>query len=262
MQAKTEWDSLPASQQTFDSYYNRFSSSWSTFKTLTNNPTNQGANYRIGNANTSHDNNTFQRGGRGGRNGGRHGRFGRGRRRDGQRGRGRGRGRSSSTYNPYQLVRRYGTFTPQAKIYQAQEWRSLTHEQRNEVAQLEANAGWTDGNTPPPGFQVNTAGFAEPSHNMVNAVHSIIGAASIAPTLLPTPHTAMVTLPPPPPPAPTNPPIPPVINTNTNHAGQNFGRRGVRTPSSNDSASVGMVSTIQGQPYTGALFDSNGNRLA
>lgn len=77
---------------------------------------------------------------------------------------------------------------------------------------------------------------------MTNAVHSIIGTAatapSIAPSLPPVNGTAIVPIPPPPP-LPAQPPIPSVIETNTNQAGQNFGRRSVRTPSSNDSASVG-----------------------
>ena len=263
MQAKVEWDSLPAVEQTFDSFYNRFSSSWSTFKTLTNSTgsgNNQHHHSRIAATHSSNQNNPpSHRGGRGGRSG--RGRSGRGRGRENGNGRGRGRNRQSSQYNPYQFVRQYGAFVPQAKIYPISEWRLLSQEQKNEVAQMKANAGWIDGNTPPPGFQLTPSGFAEPSTNMVNAVHSIIGAASIAPSLPPLPPAPTVGSIPPPPPPPTAPPIPPIINTEANQAGQSFGRRGTRTSSSNDSASVGMVS-INGQPYSGPVYDSNNNRIA
>ena len=73
---------------------------------------------------------------------------------------------------------------------------------------------------------------------------------------------SMIFLPPPPPLTQAySPPIPPVISTDTNQAGQNFGRRRICTPSSNDSESVGIVS-IQGQPYNGAIYDDNGNIFA
>ena len=73
----------------------------------------------------------------------------------------------------------------------------------------------------------------------------------------------MVPLPPPPTgsilPAPG---IPPIIRTNPNQAGNTFGRSGSRNPVSDASATSGVsMVSINGQNYTGAIFDANGRRL-
>ena len=257
MQAKTIWATKAVHEQTFDNYYNEFSTLLSTFDTLTNNQPQNPAHRHINAATTDNQEYNQRAGrGRGGRTPGR-GRYGRGR--DGGRGRGgrtNGRGRG---YNPYSMSRTYGNFQPEAKIYHHDEWRTLTREQRTAVAQLKAQQGWTDGNTPPAGFQPNRNGFAEPATSIINAVQSVIAATNTAP---------LGGIPPPPPPLglPPTPtagaPIPPIITTNPGTAGQSFNRRGTRVPSSQDSASVGMVS-INGQIYqNGPVFDQNGNRLS
>ena len=258
MQAKGMWDLKPANEQTFDSYYNEFSTLLSTFDTLNNTtPTYGNPHRRIGATHTDDDARSQGRG-RGGRatGRGRGGRFnGRGGGRFGRGGRSNGRGRS---FNPYSMNRRYGAFTPEAKIYEFDEWRTLSRDDRNAVATLKAQQGWTDGNTPPPGYQISRTGFAEPSTSIVNAVQSVIAATSTAP-LGHMPHTPAL---PPVPGTQLTPPVPPIITTDPQTAGQSFGRRGTRVPSSQDSASIGMVS-INGQIYNrGPVFDENGNRLS
>ena len=69
----------------------------------------------------------------------------------------------------------------------------------------------------------------------------------------------------PPPPARTVAQIPPVINTQASQAGASFGRSGTRQgPNHLSSESVSQVSmtSINGQPYSGPVYDSNRNRIA
>ena len=66
-----------------------------------------------------------------------------------------------------------------------------------------------------------------------------------------------------PPPSQT-PHVPPIINTNTNQAGGEFGRQYSRTPHQYTDNLVGHISdvSINGQSYNGSIFDANGTRLS
>ena len=65
-----------------------------------------------------------------------------------------------------------------------------------------------------------------------------------------------------PPPSQT-PHVPPIINTNTNQAGGEFGRQYSRTPHQYTDNQIGLISaaSINGQIYNGTIFDANRNRL-
>ena len=96
-------------------------------------------------------------------------------------------------------------------------------------------------------------GYAKPSTHLVAAVQqSIVGQTTLN-------NNNMVQLPPP----PHNlvPPIPPVIDTNASHAGASFGRQGSRQRQENTNSSNLSVVSINGQSYSGAVYDSRGNRL-
>lgn len=162
--------------------------------------------------------------------------------------------------NPYSN----GNFTPQARIYDDSEWSTLTPQQKQMVQEAKAKDGWINGQTPPPGCTIDQHGFATASTALVSAVARSINATS----------SSTVMAPPPLPPAPSrqaaNPPssqngnVPPVINTNAATAGSSFGRPGTRVNPNDDSGSVSQVSmvSINGQAYSGAIFDANGQRLA
>ena len=252
--AKSEWNNLPANQQTFDEFYNCFSKYITKFRAMSGG--NSTRNSRIANFNS-----------RGRGRGGRHGRgTGRGRGRGGRsRGRG-GRGRSGGRFNPYSMAAPYGNnFKAEAKVYTSDEWSALSAQQRQQVQDLKIQDGWVNGSTPPPGCVLDQHGYASASTSLVAAVHrSIISAAStggsISPPLPPPPTLGTAFVPPPPSVAP---PVPPVINTNAQSAGSSFGRQGIRVPpSSSDSTSQVSAVTINGQPYSGPIFDSNNNRIA
>ena len=69
----------------------------------------------------------------------------------------------------------------------------------------------------------------------------------------------------PPPPPPGNPPgrlnVPTVIDTNANPVEASFGRRGTNQPDNNSVSNVSIIS-INGQSYSGAIYDVNVNRIA
>ena len=247
--AKENWNRLPINDQTFDSFYNEFSKYMNKFRTLS---TQEGRAARIAVLDTS-----SHQTGRPGRGRGRgRGRGGRGRGRSGRRG--RGRPRTRSTYNPYQMASNLGDFQPEAKNYTSGQWNALTREQQQAVQQLKAAKGWINGFTPPAGFVIGQNGYPTPSESMVAAIQSVVGNTNTD-----TSTGAMVPLPPPPTgsilPAPG---IPPVIRTNPNQAGNTFGRSGSRNPVSDASATSGVsMVSINGQNYTGAIFDANGRRL-
>ena len=241
IQAKEKWDLKPLIDQTFDAYYNDFSAAMAKRNNLSNRSNNQGrTRVRIAQIGSNRNNDRSGGRGRGGRN---YNSRGRGRGRGSYRGRGRG------AYHPYQLARNYvSNFTPEARVYASEEFKNLTRQQKQQITDLKASQGWIDGNTPPPGFVLDSEGRPSVSTHIVSAVQ-----ASIA-------NTNTTTLPPAP--VGENPPVPPVINTIASTAGQSFGRRGSRQPpASDDNASIASVSIVNGRQYRGQVFDANGNPL-
>lgn len=153
------------------------------------------------------------------------------------------------------MTRDYGNdsnFTAQAKIYTPDEWYHLSSQGKQQVVTLKSEQGWINGQTPPHGFVLDNSGFAKPSTHLVAAVQQYTAQT-------PSPNPQMIQLPPPP--QGNHPPVPPVIDTSASNAGASFGRRGTRQPP--DQNSVGNVSmvSINGQSYSGAIYDSRGNRL-
>ena len=148
-------------------------------------------------------------------------------------------------------------FTPQAKVYPQQEYNSLSYHQQQSIWQLKASEGWIDQVTPPPGFNIDRAtGFAVPSNAIVNAFRTAsISAMGSNNTTNATPPPSFINLPP----APAA--VRPTQPSDTSQAGASFGRSGIRQHR-NDSASVSISTvSINGQPYTGDVFDQNGNKL-
>ena len=137
--SKSIWDSLPKNQQTFDSYYNTFSSFMNKNNTLL-----QGnirrvhisqtklEKYNHNRTRTKRPSHRFT--------------FGRGR------GRGRG-GLRSRPYNPYAMVRNSrNNFKPEARIYSREEYSNLAPTQKSQVQEFKTKNGWLNCRTPPPGF--------------------------------------------------------------------------------------------------------------
>ena len=160
--ARNEWKNLARHTKTFEDYFTIFSASLTKHNALSNQ--NNGRNRSF-----SRISEMSSRGGRGGR-----GRF-RGGNNSRSRGRGRGRGRGRfSSYNPYHFANTHGPFVASARIYSSDEWKYLTKEQRQAVQAKKVEAGWTDGNTPPPGFRLDNNGTAVPNMNMVAAISASI----------------------------------------------------------------------------------------
>ena len=61
-----------------------------------------------------------------------------------------------------------------------------------------------------------------------------------------------------------NPPILPIINTNPSQAGDEFSKRGSRSPHQSTYNLVERISDVltNGKGYNGSIFDSHGTRLA
>ena len=241
IQAKTQWNGLPPNQQNFDSYYNFFSAYMNKHNSLS--------------ASNNRRSRISQVSGRGGRGRGRPSTRGGG----GRGGRGRG-GRSgrSTCYNPYQMARSGNSdFGAEARIYQPDEYRNFTREQRQEITDLKVKTGWIDGNTPPPGFVLDNDGRPALSTHLVAAVRaSMVG--ELRTTNDPNDNvTALVA--PPIPPTGMPPPVPPVIMTQPLNAGHTFGRAGSRVRGSG--ASTIATVTINGRSYTGPVFDAQGNTI-
>ena len=239
--AKTEWNALPAANQTFDSFYNIFSRSMTKYRTMSKPDENRSS--RISNMNTGR-----------GRGRGRSG-CGRGQGRGTRR---RGRGGGGSRYNPYSMTRPYGNnFTAEARIYPREQWNYFSDDQRNEVHDLKVKDGWINGQTPPQGFELNNDGYAIPTTRLVSAVQQFTSRLANNVPLPPAPNAHAAITPPP-------DTVPPVVDTNARQAGATFGRQGSRIPPSNDTQSVGSISavSINGRSYSGAVYDSAGNRLA
>ena len=144
---------------------------------------------------------------------------GRGRGRGGYRGRGRGRcGRGSRgrSYDPHSMLRQCtanGNFTPQARIYESDDWNSLQPHQRLQVQNLKIEQGQINGRAPPHGFVLEN-GVAQPSARLVAAAQQSLSGqtTSGAPNMMQLP----------PPPQTDLPPVPPVIDTNSTQAGATF----------------------------------------
>ena len=240
IQARREWENLPVPDQTFETYYTSFSALYTRHNSLTRTYNNRNSNYRISEVNTR---------GRG---------RGRGRGNRAGRGKGRGRGRNAR-YNPYQLARQYGKFEPEARVYPKEQWSHLTPEQKKQVMDKKIDAQWIDGSTPPNGYVLDQSGRAVVDQGLVSVFRSQIaliqGEASAAGN-----QQSIVPLPPTP---QTQAPIPPMVTTGTasESAGNNFGRQGSRQRQASDQSSVSSV-TVNGRPYSGAIFDMNGNRIA
>ena len=248
IEAKIEWDSLPA-PKSFDDFYNLFSRRMSQYMTMTSTMTsNDGQRSKISALSGRGGNNSFTGRGRGrGRGRGGRGRGGRGR----FNGRGRGRGHHTRQHNPYAMARSYNSFVPEARSYTSEEWRSLTNDQKEAVIKAKMDAGWMNAFTPPVGFILNDQGRPTPSNSLVSAVQSVIGQV--------TNHTGHE------PPIPPPPALPPMINapvmTSPAQAGLAFGRNGVRRGDSSTISSVTNARiTVNGQSVNEA-FDRNGNPL-
>ena len=243
IQAKVQWNALPLRDRNFDTYFNIFSASMNKHNLLTSSHTNRRS--RIS-----------QVGSQSGRGRGR----GRGSGRNPGRGRGRGRpGRGGRVprYNPYQMTRTNGPFVPEARIYHPDEYRNFTREQKQTINNFKIEQGWIDGNTPPPGFQIDTNGRAKPSSHLVAAVRaSVIDEVSTENEQL----GPLVPLPPPPTNMAQPGVVPPVIMTQAQTAGQNFGRSGTRVRHS-DTSTIASV-TVNGRSIQGPVFDVNGNQIA
>ena len=268
--SKKELDALPQADRTFDRFYNIFSSSMNKYLTMANANTNTynlrsrgNPNSIIGATVTTPQSSLRGRGrGRGGRGRGRgHSRGGRGR--HGNRNRHSGGGPLVNSYNSFAPV--YGNFVAEAKVYPPSIYRNFTPQQRQSIEALKQQEGWINSTTPPPGFTIDqNSGKAIPSNAIISAIRTVninafnsaaSGTGSIAPP-------SIIQIPPPPPIHPIPPP-PPSRNTNnsTSQAGSSFGRSGQQQPPNNDSnASISMVS-INGQSYSGKIFDQYGNPL-
>ena len=149
-----------------------------------------------------------------------------------------------------------GNFSAAAKIYNSDEWYHLSSQQKQQVVNLKAEQGWINGQTPPHGFVLDNNGHAKPSTHLVAAVQQSLS------TQTNSTGQQMIALPPPP--QGNFPPVPPIIDTNASQAGASFGRRGSRQQNAqNDQNSISNVSvvSINGQSYSGAIYDSRGNRL-
>ena len=259
IQAKAKYDSLPLGKS-FDDYYNEFSALMTKYSTLSQTATGYSSRRSTINATSTNPSNT--RSGRG---------RGRGRGRGSSSG--RGKGKNSKKHHPYGNASKpsgfaatYGNFIPEAKIYPADIFNNLTPAQKKSISDLKSSQGWSNATTPPQGFTIDaTSGKAVPSQSFIHAIRTatIAPTASFAPSyapLPPVPGAGTVMMPPsevniPPPPPPRNDAM---SEASMSRAGESFARSGNRTPSTN--TSVNAVS-INGQPYTGTIYDQYGRAL-
>ena len=213
IEAKNEWERLPLMDQTFDTFYNLFSANFTKYKSLTNGTADDYTRSRRINAiNTSNPGRGRGRGGRG---------RGRGK------GHGRGRGGRGTPHSPYNST--FINSKLEARQYPKDEFRNLSPQQKAKIQQLKIDAGWINGYTPPPGFELNSDGYAIPSASIVSAVHAAASlsspglisnteTSSAKVSSLPPRQIGMFHLPPP----PTDmPPVPNIVDAS--HAGMAFG---------------------------------------
>ena len=264
--AKKDWDNLPVPNQTFDNFYNSVSADLSTYLRQTDSGS-QTFTRRISNFNTNNTQRSspYSCGGRGRGRGGRGRGRGRTAARGGRGGRGRGAGgRSNQAFNQNNFAPVYGNFTAQAKLYDQAVYKNLTNQQRQEIRDLKVRHGWQNDITPPPGFTIDSnTGQAIPS----NAIISAIQTGSVLPynESLSNFNGSVPFLPPPPSITQVNTPTVPLpINNATlgnGHSGSSFSRSGTRARTQDDNTSIVSAVTINGSPYTGRVYDSNGNPL-
>ena len=156
--SKSIWDSLSENDQTFDSYYNTFSSFMNKHNTLV-----QGNQRRIQISTAiserhQHPQKRIRQA---------HRTF------PSRRGRGRGRGAMRTrAYNPHSMVRNFrDSFRAEAKICSKDEYNNLTPSQKSQIHELKLRSGWIDARTPPPGFQINShTGRTEPNTQLVSTI--------------------------------------------------------------------------------------------
>ena len=259
--AKAAFDVLPINEQTFDRYYNIFSSMLTKYTTLMTKSSTPNNNRNRGNppnfiGSTSTSNSRTGNRGRGSRRG-------RGRN-NGRGGRGNNRGNNGGRNGNNTFTPTYGNFQPEAKIYNQDVFRNLTIQQKKDILQLKKSQGWIDSVTPPHGFTIDTnTGFAVPSNTLISAIRTVtVGQTNTTlPQITPTNPPSIINIPPPPsnPPPQQPPSIAPPNDMSPSTAGSQFGRQGQRR-STNDQATVSTVS-INGQAYTGQIFDRFGNPL-
>ena len=228
--SKSIRDSLPENSQTFDSYYNTFSSFMNEHNNLVQGnirraqiSRTKSKRYNQNRARIKHPSQRFA-GGRG-------------------RGRGRG-GMRTRPYNPYAMVRNTrNSFKPEARIYSREEYSNLTPIQRSQVHEFKLKNGWLNGRTPPPGFQINErTGEVEPTSQLVSTIRA---AATSIVHHGQTQHES-VSLP------PSSYLVVDSINgmrevVDSVQVGSTFGRTGKRYPPSNNSSKSSV--TVNGKSY-------------
>ena len=174
-------------------------------------------------------------------------------------GRGNGRGRGPSGNNSSSsIMPSYGNFVPEAKLYNPDVFRNLSIHQKREIMNLKKSNGWIDAVTLPPGYTIDqNSGLAVVLNSIISAIHT----ANINQQVSTQNENPPLVIHLPPAPAGNNPPNPPTEQNNNVHdiAGSQFGRSG-RQNANPSSASVSTVS-INGQPYSGQIFDSLGRPL-
>ena len=62
------------------------------------------------------------------------------------------------------------SFVPEIKVYSRYEYYNMTKDQKMRVQELEAESGWTDGNTPPSVFVVDDNGYPTISNQLLSAM--------------------------------------------------------------------------------------------
>ena len=241
--SKSTWDSLPDNDQTFDSYYNTFSSFMNKHNTLVQG--NQ-RKIQISQAITEKHQSSRKRVRQFRQN------------HPVRRGRGRGRGgMRSRTYNPNSMARNFRhNFKAEGKLNSKDEYNSLTPSHKSQIHELKLSNGWVDGCTPPPGFPINyQTGKAEPSVQTVFAIRAATSNTSYDNN---THNQSRVEF----------APLPHVIDESTSRAlgesnrtplGTSFGRSWRRQPPSSNST-ISSV-TLNGRSYHGPVFDNKGNKL-
>ena len=256
--AKSTFDRLPTNEQTFDRYYNIFSSLVTKYTTLmskspsSSNTRNRGNPPNFIGSTTTNPSNRHGNRGRGSR---------RGRNRGGRGGRGNGRGGfNSGRGGNNQFTPTYGNFTAEAKIYNPDVFRNLTIQQKKDILQLKKSQGWIDSVTPPHGHTIDpNTGKAVVSNAIISAIQTVTGSNNNQTNGNNGTLPSFINIPPAP---STNPParpsVPPSQDQSTSNAGSQFGRQGRRN--GNEAATISTVS-INGQAYTGQVFDQFGNPL-
>ena len=225
--SKEHWEIPPPAEQTFDRIYNNFSKYTINYKSLSS-----GSNRssRIVAFNTQGVVEHECGRGRDCRRG-----SGRGRGQRCVRGRERGRGQG---HNPYSLYFTYGNgiFIPEAKIYDKFQNQKISQDQQNAIQEIESAADWINGYTPSNGHNLDDKGYGTLSTSLIFSVQRYISQT--------TTNTYVHQMVPLFPPLSQTPYIPPIINTDPNKDGTEFGRQGSRTPYQTTDNLVRRVSAL------------------